>query len=88
MDCHKVILKEHFYGTATVGERGQIVVPADARKKYNISPGDKVLVLGHSGGGGLLILKIDSLREAFSYFLENLDRLEKEVKVNSEEDAG
>jgi AbrB family looped-hinge helix DNA binding protein len=34
------------YGTVTVGERGQIVLPIEARKHFNIKPGDKLLVAG------------------------------------------
>ena len=35
-----------FYGSVTVSERGQIVVPADARRDFNIEIGDKLLVFG------------------------------------------
>ncbi|MBN2240813.1 MAG: AbrB/MazE/SpoVT family DNA-binding domain-containing protein [Dehalococcoidales bacterium] len=35
-----------FYGSVTVSERGQIVIPAEARKDFNIKSGDKLLVLG------------------------------------------
>ena len=35
-----------FYGAVTVSERGQIVIPADARKDFNIKTGDKLLVFG------------------------------------------
>ncbi len=35
-----------FYGSVTVSERGQIVVPSDARKDFGIKPGDKLLVFG------------------------------------------
>jgi AbrB family looped-hinge helix DNA binding protein len=35
-----------FYGSVTVSERGQIVVPAEARKDFNIGAGDKLLVFG------------------------------------------
>ncbi len=35
-----------FYGSITVSERGQIVIPADARKDFNIKTGDKLLVFG------------------------------------------
>ena len=35
-----------FYGSVTVSERGQIVVPAEARKDFNINGGDKLLVFG------------------------------------------
>jgi len=35
-----------FYGSVTVSERGQIVIPADARKDFDIDTGDKLLVFG------------------------------------------
>lgn len=33
------------YGTVTVGERGQIVIPANARRDLNIGPGDKLMII-------------------------------------------
>ena len=36
-----------FFGSVKVGERGQIVIPAEARKVFEINPGDKMLVFGH-----------------------------------------
>lgn len=35
-----------FYGSVTVSERGQVVVPAEARQDFNIAVGDKLLVFG------------------------------------------
>ncbi|MDD2471903.1 MAG: AbrB/MazE/SpoVT family DNA-binding domain-containing protein [Dehalococcoidales bacterium] len=35
-----------FYGSVTVSERGQIVIPAGARKDFNINTGNKLLVFG------------------------------------------
>ena len=35
-----------FYGSVTVSERGQIVIPIDARKDFGIKTGDKLLVFG------------------------------------------
>jgi len=35
-----------FYGSVTVSERGQIVIPAEARRDFTIQPGDKLLVFG------------------------------------------
>lgn len=37
---------KRFYGTVTVSERGQIVVPTDARKDFDIRTGDKLLLVG------------------------------------------
>jgi len=35
-----------FYGSVTVSERGQIAIPVEARKDFDIKTGDKLLVLG------------------------------------------
>ena len=40
---------DHFFGAVTVGERGQVVIPADARKRFDISPGDKLLIMSDPG---------------------------------------
>ncbi|MEO3110928.1 helix-turn-helix domain-containing protein [Turicibacter sanguinis] len=37
---------KHFFGAVSVGERGQIVIPKQARDVFNINPGDKLLILG------------------------------------------
>ena len=70
-------LSENFFGTATVGERGQIVIPAEARKKYAIETGDKLLVVGH-GDKGMMLFKIDALREFMNTVMEDLQLVEKE----------
>lgn len=49
-----------FYGAVTVSERGQIVIPAQARRDLNIRPGDKLLVLGDPAQG-LALATIDRL---------------------------
>ena len=54
------------YRIAKVGERGQIVIPAEARRKLNIRPGDKLLVLGHPSVAGILLCKIDALAHFLS----------------------
>ncbi|MBN1857499.1 MAG: AbrB/MazE/SpoVT family DNA-binding domain-containing protein [Dehalococcoidia bacterium] len=38
--------RKKFYGSITVSERGQIVIPAEARKDFSIEVGEKLLVLG------------------------------------------
>lgn len=37
---------KQFYGTVTVSERGQMVIPAEARRDFAIEVGDKILVFG------------------------------------------
>lgn len=80
-----VSIEESFYGTATVGERGQVVIPAEARKKFNFHAGDKVLVLGHPNQSGIVLCKIDAMREFFSSFLSELERIESRVSESGDE---
>ena len=42
---------KHIFGVVTVGEKGQIVLPAAARKIFGIDPGDRLLVLGDETQG-------------------------------------
>lgn len=72
--------EDDFYGTATVGERGQIVIPAEARKKFNIETGDKLLIMGARHKKGLMILKADAMREFMTAILEDLQRVEKQIQ--------
>lgn len=52
------------YGTATVGSKGQIVIPAEAREELAIEPGDRLYVVGSPTTGVVGLLKEDTL-EAF-----------------------
>ncbi len=42
---------KHIFGTVKVGEKGQIVIPKDARNLFGINPGDTLLVLGDEKTG-------------------------------------
>ena len=46
---------KHMFGVVTVGDKGQIVIPAKARKIFDIKTGDRVFVLGEEGEGLALI---------------------------------
>lgn len=72
-------LEEHFYGVATVGERGQVVIPAEARKKFDISPGDKVLVFGDPFGHGIVLTKIDHMHECMTRLRQSLEFLQQQM---------
>lgn len=88
---------DHFYGAVTVGERGQVVIPAAARKRFDIEPGDKLLIMGDPGKRSLMLCKMDALREFMTIFQEGLARVESELRdsgasavlteIEKEEDA-
>ena len=43
--------QQRVFGTAKVGDRGQIVIPKEARELFNIQPGDTLLILGEEDTG-------------------------------------
>ena len=53
-----------YYGDTIVGERGQVVIPAELRKKFSIETGDRFLVMGGEqmgAWGGFLLVKAEVL---------------------------
>jgi AbrB family looped-hinge helix DNA binding protein len=62
---------KRFYGAITVSDRGQIVIPANARRDFNIQVGDKLLVLGDLEQG-LALIKASTLLEKQPGFFEIL----------------
>ncbi|OPZ87624.1 MAG: hypothetical protein BWY76_00363 [bacterium ADurb.Bin429] len=69
-------IERYFYGSATLGERGQVVIPADARKDCDIQPGDKVLVFRHPLHPHMLILaKIGEMQELLQQMSRALEQV-------------
>ncbi|HIA91694.1 TPA: AbrB/MazE/SpoVT family DNA-binding domain-containing protein [Candidatus Saccharibacteria bacterium] len=67
-------------GTVTVGDRGQIVVPADARESLEIKSGDKLLVFIDPNCDGLIVTKPESFERHMQAMSENLDHTRNQVK--------
>lgn len=57
------------FGTAKVGDRGQIVIPKEARELFNINPGDTLLILGEENKG-LIISRPELLRNLADQIFE------------------
>lgn len=58
------------FGTAKVGDRGQIVIPKEARELFNIRPGDTLLILGEENKG-LIVSRPELLRDIADEIFEN-----------------
>ena len=54
--------KNRVFGNAKVGDRGQIVIPQEARRFFGISPGDTLLILGNEASG-LVVTKPQVLHD-------------------------
>lgn len=64
---------KHIFGTVKVGEKGQIVIPKDARALFHIQPGDTLLVLGDERGG-LIVTHPDVIRDAADQVFQKMER--------------
>lgn len=73
------------YGTATVGTKGQIVIPAEAREELTIHEGDKLYVIGSPRNGIIGLLKEDTLEhfiEQANIHLENFKAIKNAKEKN------
>lgn len=63
----------HIFGTAKVGDRGQIVIPKEARSFFGIEPGDTLLILGNADSG-LIVSKPEVLDQVAAQIVENMKK--------------
>ena len=61
------------YGTAKVGDRGQIVIPKEARTQFHIKPGDTLLILGNDAHG-LIVTRPEVLSDLAERIIEDIDQ--------------
>lgn len=60
---------KHIFGMVKVGDKGQIVIPAKARKIFQINPNDQLIILGDEEAG-LAILKEKDFMDMVKRFRE------------------
>ncbi len=75
---------KYIFGTVKVGERGQIVIPKEARDKFSIEPGDSLLILGDENKG-IAIVKEDLMKNFALKILEGMSYVKEKVKGEKNE---
>ena len=60
------------FGTAKVGDRGQIVIPKEAREFFGIEPGDTLLILGKTETG-LIVTRPETLNDLANKILHSVE---------------
>lgn len=73
--------KRHIFGTAKVGEKGQIVIPKEARKLFGIQPGDTLLLVGDEKNG-IIITRPEVLNNIADQILDNISSTNGDGKEN------
>jgi len=64
-------------GTTTIGERGQVVIPAEAREALEVQAGDKFVVFGDSRGNSVTLVKADVVSRFANVFLNKSEKFEE-----------
>jgi len=76
------------FGTAVLGPRGQLVIPAEARKELGIGAGSKLLVFGHLEGQGLILIKVEAAEELLNIMTSRLGEIAKWIKGSKTRGVG
>ena len=61
------------YGTATVGTKGQVVIPAEAREMLGIETGDRLYVVGSKQGKWVGLIQEEQLRSIIEQLSDNIE---------------
>ena len=72
------------YGTATVGTKGQIVIPTNARVELSIETGDRLYVLGSPESDFLGLIKEDALEQIIEHLTEQVQNFRTLKQDNKE----
>lgn len=78
------MIKKHrtpqkFYGTTTLGEKGQAVIPSQARKTMGLKKGEKLLVFG-MGDDMITFSKLSNLEKFASHLANKLEAIREIIK--------
>ena len=63
---------KYIFGVVKVGDKGQIVIPKDARKVYGIEPGDALMMLGDQKG--IALIKTEIFQSVIDQAMEGLTK--------------
>jgi AbrB family looped-hinge helix DNA binding protein len=72
--------KSTFYGSTTVGERGQIVLPVKLREDLKINKGDKLLVIVDPHGSRINLVNPETMNKFLDMMSENINQIKSKIK--------
>ena len=75
------MMKPEFLGSTTVSERGQVVIPQEARTALGIETGDKLLVF-KAHEGAIILSKVSAFEKMAQKLADRQDEIAKIVKEN------
>jgi AbrB family looped-hinge helix DNA binding protein len=68
------------FGTTSMGERGQVVIPSEAREELGIKAGEKFVVFGDAKRGTVILVKSEIMNKFANFFFNKSKKFEKIAK--------
>jgi len=68
-----------FFGSTTIGKKGQVVIPMETRKKMAWKESDKILVFGLKNGM-VVLTKLDQIKQFASHLEKKMNAFKKYIK--------
>jgi AbrB family looped-hinge helix DNA binding protein len=69
-----------FYGSTTVGERGQIVLPAKLRSDFSIKKGDMLLVIGNAESYRIGLVNPEAMSDYLDIISKQIEKMKSTIK--------
>jgi AbrB family looped-hinge helix DNA binding protein len=69
-----------FYGSTTVGERGQIVLPAKLRQDFTIKKGDKLLVIGNAKQYRIALVNPEAMSQHLDLMSQQINKMKTTIQ--------
>jgi AbrB family looped-hinge helix DNA binding protein len=76
--------RKHFYGSTTLGEKGQVVIPAEAREELSLEKGEKLLVFG-LGKQVIALTKLNQVERILGHLENKLNNLKEVLRKTKNE---
>ena len=82
MKSNKSKKATNLFGFVTVNDKGQVVIPVDAREAINLESGDKLLVMVHPSKDGIVLVKPDGLEQFANQMLKHISDAKDTITAN------
>jgi AbrB family looped-hinge helix DNA binding protein len=76
--------KIHFFGSNTIGEKGQVVIPVEGRHALDMNPGDKLIFLGDEEKGILIVSKAGVIEQHMADLQANFESMREQLNGKDE----
>ena len=76
-----------FWGAATVGTKGQVVIPADARAALNIKEGDKMLMMSPPDRQALVVVTPEVMEQYMQQMQVSIKQMLDTDETNTSKDT-